>query len=87
MASVVWTIEQVPLLRCRTAGVLEPAVAAIAALEAAEAMKILAGRTEAVSRSILKFDLWRNTIRMAVLGEAAEDCPCCGRHVYEFLEP
>jgi molybdopterin-synthase adenylyltransferase len=72
---------------CRAAGVIGPAVAVIAALQAAEALKILAGRTEAVRPSLLKLDLWRNTVQQVALGGAAADCPCCQRQDYEFLEP
>jgi molybdopterin-synthase adenylyltransferase len=72
---------------CRTAGVLGPAVAAVAAFEAAETLKILAGRTAGVSRSLLKFDLWRNTMQQVPLDRPVADCPCCQRKVYEFLEP
>src|SRR3954454_22983139 len=45
---------------CETAGVLGPIVNIIASLQAAEAMKILSGHREQVSRELLCFDLWDN---------------------------
>ena len=74
---------------CRTAGVLGPAVAAIAAFQAAEAIKILAGRPEAVNPNLLKFDVWRNTVQQMCLQRpaGASACVCCGEKEYEFLEP
>ncbi len=73
---------------CRTAGVLGPAVAAIAAIESSEALKILAGKDDLVSPYLTKLDLWSNSIqRVDVVRACADtDCPCCkGRH-YEFLD-
>jgi adenylyltransferase/sulfurtransferase len=72
---------------CRAAGVIGPAVAAIAAIQAAEALKILAGRPEAIRPSLLKLDLWRNMVQQVALTGVAADCPCCQRKEYEFLEP
>ena len=73
---------------CRTAGVLGPAVAAIASLQAIEAIKILAGRTESASPYLLKLDYWANSTRqVSTLGAARRpDCPCCGLRDFEFLE-
>ena len=45
---------------CETAGILGPIVGVIASIEAAEAMKILSGNREAVSRELLVIDLWQN---------------------------
>ncbi len=76
-------------LTCRTAGVIAPAVLAVAAVQAAEAMKILAGHVERASPFLLKFDFWANTVQRidvaAACGDA--DCPCCKRRHFEFLCP
>lgn len=74
---------------CRAAGVLAPAVVAIAAVEAAEAIKILAGRTDSISPHLLKLDLWTCTVQRINLAEACAgvDCPCCRRRQFDFLEP
>ena len=70
-------------------GVLGPAVATVAAFQAAEAMKLLAGRLDAVSPWLTKVDLWRNTVRSIAIGPDTRDpsCVCCGRRRFEHLEP
>jgi len=82
--------EELPdsIATCDTVGVLAPAVAIVAAAQCADAIKILAGRIDLVSRSLLEFDLWKNTRRrldLATLGPR-DDCPCCGHRSFEFLE-
>ena len=46
---------------CETAGILGPIVGLIASIEAVEALKIMSGNREAISRSLTVIDLWRNT--------------------------
>lgn len=72
---------------CRSAGVLGPAVATIAAIQAAEAMKILSGRSEKVSPYLVKLDLWANTFQRIDAASARLDCPCCKQGHYDFLNP
>ncbi len=74
---------------CRGVGVLGPAVVSIAAMQAAEAIKILSGRREAVSPYLLKLDVWTNSLRRIRVAEACAevDCPCCKRRDFEFLYP
>ena len=43
---------------CETAGVLGPAVAVIASFEAVEAIKLLAGKFEALNTELIMVDLW-----------------------------
>ena len=72
---------------CETAGVLAPAVAMIAAIEATEAIKILIGAREATNRELLAIDLWRLSVdRLPAIRQA--DCPTCGDgpRSYPFLE-
>lgn len=72
---------------CDTAGVLGPVTAMIASVQAAEAIKLLAGRRGDVSRTLLAVDLWANTSRRVDLTEARRaDCPCCGERRFEFLD-
>jgi molybdopterin/thiamine biosynthesis adenylyltransferase len=70
---------------CETAGVLSPIVNVIASLQAAEAFKILVGRTEAINRELIYLDVWENVqrkIRIApLLGKV--DCPCCQHRRFE----
>jgi len=71
---------------CRTSGILGPAVPAIAAIQAIEAIKVLSGGTGQVCPYLLKMDFWANSVQR-VAAQARPDCPCCGLHDYEFLEP
>lgn len=69
---------------CDTAGVFGPAVAIVAAAQAAEALKVLMGRDDLVSTTLLEFDLFANQRRRLAVARR-DDCPCCGMHIYEFL--
>lgn len=73
---------------CETAGVLGPAVAVIASLEAVEAIKLLTGATDALNRDLIMVDIWDWTFRQlkvaGLLGKV--DCPCCKHHQFEWLE-
>lgn len=73
---------------CDTAGVIPPAPAFIAALQATEAIKILAGRLGAVNRDLIVADLWDNTIQRFRLkrDNLSAGCPACDRGDYEYLE-
>ena len=74
---------------CRVAGVLGPAVAVIAAMQACEAVKILAGHPDEASAHLTKLDLWNNTVQRIDADDACvrADCPCCGLGHYDYLEP
>lgn len=74
---------------CRGAGVLGPAVATIAAMQALEAVKILSGRGDLASPYLLKLDLWNNQLQRIDAASARKgiDCPCCGRRRFDYLEP
>jgi len=74
---------------CRSAGVLGPAVAVVAARQAMEALKLLTGADDAVDRHLTKLDLWTGRVqRIDVAAAAADaDCPCCRRREFEFLHP
>jgi adenylyltransferase/sulfurtransferase len=74
---------------CDTAGVLGPAVAIVAAQQAADAMKLLLGRPDLLSNTVLDFDLLANTRRRLHLNEIAGDqtaCRCCGQRRFDFLD-
>lgn len=75
------------LATCDTAGVLGPAAAVVASLQALAALKILLGHAEAAGEQLLSIDFWANRFRSVDLGEARrEDCPCCGLRQFPFLE-
>ncbi len=73
---------------CDTVGVLAPAAAIVASFEAAEALKILTGRFDLVSPTLLSFDLWDNSLRQLEVAGAYDggDCPCCKRRRFEYLD-
>jgi molybdopterin/thiamine biosynthesis adenylyltransferase len=74
---------------CRSFGVLGPAVAAVAAIQASEAVKILSGHGEQASPYLTKFDLWNNTMQRIVPNRPSgpPGCVCCQQREFEYLEP
>jgi adenylyltransferase/sulfurtransferase len=71
---------------CDTAGVLAPAVGVIANLAAAEALKLLVGAHDALSRALVWVDVWSNTLHRLDLGAPAPTCPACQGAHYEYLD-
>ena len=71
---------------CDTAGVLGSIVATVASLQAAEALKLAAGRRAALSRKITMFDVWENTHDELALPGADPHCPCCGERRFDYLD-
>jgi len=71
---------------CDTAGVLGPVPGVIANLASAEALKLLVGATEALSRGLLWIDCWFNTIQRTPIEEPVPDCPTCQQRHFEFLD-
>lgn len=70
---------------CDTAGVIAPAVQAVASYGVTEALKLLAGRAEAISTGIWHLDVWERTAYRMDIGEPDPDCPACGRGEFPFL--
>jgi adenylyltransferase/sulfurtransferase len=72
---------------CDTAGILAPAVGVVASLEALEAIKILSGNRQAVSRSLTVIELWDNRIRQVDVSALREqvDCPTCKGGEFPWL--
>ena len=69
---------------CDTAGVVNAAVGVIASIEAAEAMKLLAGRPEALNGRLISCDVWTGrfqSIRVA----RNPNCRACGRREFAYL--
>lgn len=69
---------------CDVIGVLGPIVNLIAALEVAEALKILSGHSEALRGKLLSCDVWNWRMRSIGVARNAE-CRACGRHDYVYL--
>lgn len=69
---------------CDTAGVLQAAVAAIASIQCAEAMKLLAGRSDALLGKLVSFDVW--TGKFQAIGVARNPgCRVCARRDFAYL--
>ena len=71
---------------CETAGVLGAAPAIIAAIQTAEALKILSGRLESVSRLITTVDVWTGAIRQVRQPDPDPACLACGQRRFVHLE-
>jgi adenylyltransferase/sulfurtransferase len=73
---------------CDTAGILAPIVGVIASLEAIEAIKILSGHREAISRQLTVVELWDGSIRQVNVASLREqvDCPTCKRGEFPWLK-
>jgi molybdopterin/thiamine biosynthesis adenylyltransferase len=72
---------------CDTAGVLASVVNVVASLQALEAMKLLTGKRDALTRGLITIDAWSGTFRTLDMQSALErgNCPCCKQQRYEFL--
>ena len=70
---------------CDTAGILNSAAAVVASIEATEALKLLVGARDAVRRTLLSFDLWRNEHAEISAARPRADCRACGRRDFIHL--
>jgi molybdopterin/thiamine biosynthesis adenylyltransferase len=70
---------------CDTAGILNSAAGVIAAIEVTEAMKILAGKGEALHNRVVSCDVWSGRFQ-SVRVERNSDCRACARRVLSYLE-
>ena len=71
---------------CETAGVLNSITAVIVALQTADALKILAGRTDAVRARLTTVDVWEGGVRQIEQPAPDPDCPACGARDFVYLE-
>ncbi|HET6576023.1 MAG TPA: ThiF family adenylyltransferase [Fimbriiglobus sp.] len=74
---------------CETAGVLGPVVSIVASFQAAEALKLLAGKADAINRELFILNVWENTtrrVKVAPLAGRKGQCPCCAKRQFEWLE-
>jgi len=70
---------------CDTIGVLGPIVNLIASLEAAEAMKLLAGREEALHGRLISCDVWSGHFQSVRVARNPA-CRVCARREFSYLE-
>ncbi len=73
---------------CDAAGILGTIINVIASMQANEAIKILSGHREAVSRALTVFELWDNRIRQVKLDSLREsnNCPACNHREFPWLD-
>jgi molybdopterin/thiamine biosynthesis adenylyltransferase len=69
---------------CDTAGVLNAAVSVIASIQAAEAMKFLSGRKDALNGKLLSFDVWSGRFQSIRVARNA-DCRACSHRDFTYL--
>src|SRR5205085_1315735 len=62
---------------CDTAGVVMPIISIVAAVQVAEALKLMTERFESLHGGLMQFDVWRNEWRRVGLKHRAPDCPAC----------
>lgn len=82
-------LEMVPIGgdTCDTVGVIPSAVQIVIAHQATEAIKLLTGQEDALRRTLLTFDLWKNE-QLAIKVDSARrsDCASCGEAAnYPYL--
>ncbi len=70
---------------CDTVGVLNAAVGVIASIQAAEAIKLLAGKREALHHRLISFDVWSGRFQ-AIRVARNPDCRACARREFRYLE-
>lgn len=71
---------------CDTAGVIQPIISSVSAVQTTEALKILIGRRDALHKSLMQIDVWHNDWRKIKTVLPDPDCECCAKNNYEFLE-
>ncbi|HEX3281728.1 MAG TPA: ThiF family adenylyltransferase [Pyrinomonadaceae bacterium] len=71
---------------CDTAGVIMPIISIVAAVQVAEALKLLTGQSESLHRSLMQFDVWRNEWRKINPGPPSPECVTCSLARFETLE-
>ena len=71
---------------CDTVGIVSPIVHVVAGVQAAEALKLLAGRTEALLPGLVSVDVWTGAFDVLDLRGRAASCPGCTEGRFEPIE-
>ena len=71
---------------CDTSGVVMPIISIVAAVQVAEALKLMTERFESLHGGLMQFDVWRNEWRRVGLRRRAPDCTACVLGRFETLE-
>ncbi|MCS6873754.1 MAG: ThiF family adenylyltransferase [Pyrinomonadaceae bacterium] len=70
---------------CETAGIIQPIVSIISAIQTTEAIKILVGKLDKLHKSLLQIDIWTNEWRKVNLHKPQSNCKCCALKQFDFL--
>jgi len=70
---------------CDTAGVIQPIIQTISAIQTTEALKILTGHEDKLHGGLIQVDLWENQWKKISLGDLEPECRSCGKGDFEFL--
>ena len=70
---------------CDTAGILNSVTSLIASLQVADAVKILAGKSDPAAARLFSIDVWQGTIQNVSSRERDAECRACSRHEFAFL--
>ncbi|HEU4464370.1 MAG TPA: ThiF family adenylyltransferase [Gemmatimonadota bacterium] len=71
---------------CETAGVLGPAVAVVAGVQATETMKLLVGARDRLLAGLLRYDGWDGSFTILATGGPRTGCPACNAADFAWLE-
>jgi molybdopterin-synthase adenylyltransferase len=69
---------------CDTAGILNSAAGLVASLQATEAIKILAGKSDALHARLISCDVWSGKFQSIRIARNV-DCRACGRREFTYL--
>lgn len=70
---------------CDTVGIVNSAASLIASIEATEAIKLLAGKREALNRRLISCDVWSGRFQSIRVARNPQ-CRACGRREFSYLE-
>ena len=72
---------------CDSFGILAPIINVIASIQSNEAIKILSGNRDAVSRKLFAFSMWENDVRQMDVSKLRDqvDCPTCKHQQFDWL--
>lgn len=70
---------------CDTVGIVNSAASVVASIEATEAIKLLAGRPEALNHRLISCDVWSGRFQ-AIRVARNPQCRACGRREFSYLE-
>jgi adenylyltransferase/sulfurtransferase len=63
-----------------------PIISMVVSVQVTEALKLLVGDVEALHKSLMQFDVWRNEWKRIEVGERDPECLTCGLGRFETLE-